>query len=166
MRARPEVLNTICPASVSHRTLPVNFDQDHLQLFQHEFEKDIPQSELLKFENVRVSAEGLIFKDSRILPQSFAYAFELDEWKRRSVLKLLVTNYFFRRPRKIEMEVLESNDWQRFRPKVIVVEDEDLDPRESRIVRTMNGYGYELCGQNVIILDKINEYFLIDRVKS
>ena len=111
MRARPEVLNTICPASVSHRTLPVNFDQDHLQLFQHEFEKDIPQSELLKFENVRVSAEGLIFKDSRILPQSFAYAFELDEWKRRSVLKLLVTNYFFRRPRKIETDVLWITDY-------------------------------------------------------
>ena len=111
MRARPEVLNTICPASVSHRTLPVNFDQDHLQLFQHEFEKDIPQSELLKFENVRVSAEGLIFKDLRILPQSFAYAFELDEWKRRSVLKLLVTNYFFRRPRKIETDVLWITDY-------------------------------------------------------
>ena len=62
-----------------------------------------------------------------------------------------------------DLEVLESNDWQRFRPKVIVVEDEDLDPRESRIVRTMNRHGYELCGQNVIILDKINEYFLIDR---
>jgi FkbM family methyltransferase len=65
-----------------------------------------------------------------------------------------------------DLEVLESNDWQRFRPKVIVVEDEELDPRESRIVRTMNGHGYELCGQNVIILDKINEYFLIDRTVS
>ena len=65
-----------------------------------------------------------------------------------------------------DLEVLESNDWQRFRPKVIVVEDEELDPRESRIVRTMNRQGYELCGQNVIILDKINEYFLIDRATS
>lgn len=65
-----------------------------------------------------------------------------------------------------DLEVLESNDWKKFRPKVIVVEDEDLDPRESRIVRTMNSRGYELCGQNVIILDKINEYFLIDRAKS
>lgn len=62
-----------------------------------------------------------------------------------------------------DLEVLESNDWQRFRPKVIVVEDEELDPRESVIVRTMKTHGYELCAQNVIILDKINEYFLIDR---
>ena len=96
MRACPEALTTICPASVSHRKLPVNFDQDHLQLFQHEFEKDIPKSELLKFENVRVSSEGLIFKDSRILPESFAYTFELDDWKRRSILKFLVTNYAVR----------------------------------------------------------------------
>ncbi|HEU4794854.1 MAG TPA: glycosyltransferase family 61 protein [Pyrinomonadaceae bacterium] len=111
MRACPEALTTICPASVSHRKLPVNFDQDHLQLFQHEFEKDIPKSELLKFENVRVSSEGLIFKDSRILPESFAYAFELDDWKRRSILKFLVTNYFFRRPRKIQANVLWITDY-------------------------------------------------------
>jgi hypothetical protein len=111
MRARPEVLTTICPASVSQRKLPVNFDRDHLQLFQHEFQKDIPRSDLLRFENVRVSSDGLIFKDSRILPQSFAYAFELDEWKRRSILKFLVTNYFFRRPRKIEADVLWITDY-------------------------------------------------------
>lgn len=111
MRARPEVLTTICPAAVSQRKLPVNFDRDHLKLFQHEFEKQIPQSELLRFENVRVSSEGLIFKDNRILPESFAYAFELDEWKRRSVLKFLGTNYFFRRPRKIADEVLWITDY-------------------------------------------------------
>ena len=102
MRARPEVLATICPVTVSHRKLPVNFNRDHIQLFQHEFEKEIPQSELLKFANVRVSSEGLIFQDARILPESFAYAFELDDWKRRSILKFLVTNYFSRRPRKID----------------------------------------------------------------
>lgn len=62
-----------------------------------------------------------------------------------------------------DYEVLASNDWQRFRPRIIVVEDEGLDPRESQIVRMLNGHGYELCAQNVIILDKINEYFLIDR---
>ena len=62
-----------------------------------------------------------------------------------------------------DYEVLESNDWQRFRPRLIVVEDEELDPDGSRIVQMMKGHGYELCAQNVIILDKINEYFLIDR---
>ena len=65
-----------------------------------------------------------------------------------------------------DYEVLESNDWKRFRPRLIVVEDERLDPDESRIVQMMKGHGYELCAQNVIILDKINEYFLIDRTNS
>lgn len=62
-----------------------------------------------------------------------------------------------------DFEVLASNDWKRFRPRFIVVEDEGLNPSESQIVRMMNGHGYELCAHNVIILDKINEYFLIDR---
>jgi hypothetical protein len=84
MRARPEVLTTICPASSSHRTLPVNFDQDHLQLFQHEFAKDIPKTELLKFENVRVSSEGLIFKDSHILPESCGLAVFINQRERPS----------------------------------------------------------------------------------
>ena len=110
MRARPEVLTTICPASFSNRTFPQNFNEDDLQLFWYALEKDIPKSELLRFENVRVSSEGLLFKDSRILPESFAYAFELDKWKRRNVLKFLVTNYFFRRPRKIAEDVLWITD--------------------------------------------------------
>lgn len=65
-----------------------------------------------------------------------------------------------------DFEVLDSNDWQRFRPRIVVVEDEGLNPNESRIVQMMRGHGYELCAQNVIILDKINEYFLIDRANS
>jgi len=62
-----------------------------------------------------------------------------------------------------DLEVLESNDWSRFRPRVVVVEDEALDPEQSAIVGLMKTHGYELCAQNVIVLDKINEYFLIDR---
>jgi FkbM family methyltransferase len=63
--------------------------------------------------------------------------------------------------------VLNSNDWQRFRPKFIVVEDNEVDQRKSEIIRSMESRGYEVCAQNVIILDKLNEYFLIDRtVKS
>lgn len=107
----PEVLTTICPASVSKRKLPRNFNQDHLQLFQHELEKNIPQSELLRFHNVRVSSEGLIFKGLKILPESFAFPFELDEWKCRSIFKFLVTNYLFRKPRQIDSEVLWITDY-------------------------------------------------------
>ncbi len=109
--SRREVLTTICPASVSKRKLPRNFNQDHLKLFQHELEKNIPQSDLLRFHNVRVSAEGLIFKDWKMLPESFAFPVELDDWKRRSIFKFLVTNYLFRKRRKIENEVLWITDY-------------------------------------------------------
>ncbi|HKV37284.1 MAG TPA: glycosyltransferase family 61 protein [Pyrinomonadaceae bacterium] len=110
-RAQPEVITTLCPASFSKRKLPQNFDQAHLNLFQHEFEKPIPESRLLRFENVSVSAEGLLFKGTRMLPESFAYAFEFDEWKRRSVLKFLVTNHFLRKRRRIETPVLWITDY-------------------------------------------------------
>ena len=107
----PEVLSTICPASVSKRTLPRNFDQKHLQLFQHELERTFPPSELLRYHNVRVSPEGLIFKGWEMLPESFAFPVELDEWKRRSVFKFLVTNHLLRKQRKIEREVLWITDY-------------------------------------------------------
>ena len=109
--SRREVLTTICPASVSKRKLPRNFNQEHLQLFQHELEKNIPQSDLLRFHNVRVSSEGLLFKGLKMLPESFAFPVELDEWKRRSVFKFLVTNYLFRKQRKIDREVLWITDY-------------------------------------------------------
>lgn len=106
-----EVLATLCPAAVSTRQPPRNFDQAHLNLFQHEFERPIPTSRLLRFENVSVSSEGLLFKGAKMLPESFAYAFEFDEWKRRSVLKFLVTNYFFRKRRRIDTDVLWITDY-------------------------------------------------------
>lgn len=110
-RATPEVLTTLCPASFSKRKLPQNFDQAHLNLFQHEFEKPIPESRLLRFENVSVSSEGLLFKGAKILPESFAYAFNFDEWKRSSVLKFLITNHFLRKRRRIETPVLWITDY-------------------------------------------------------
>jgi FkbM family methyltransferase len=62
-----------------------------------------------------------------------------------------------------DLVVLESNDWERFRPKFIVVEDEEIDAAKSPILSKMKDYNYQVCAQNVIILDKLNEYFLIDR---
>jgi FkbM family methyltransferase len=62
-----------------------------------------------------------------------------------------------------DLKVLESNDWERFRPRLIVVEDAKVDSEKSEIVRLMKDYNYEVCAQNVIILGKINEYFLIDK---
>jgi hypothetical protein len=110
-RAAPETIAKLCEASLSKRQLPQNFDEAHLDLFQHEFERPIPESRLLRFENVSVSSEGLLFKGAKMLPESFAYAFEFDDWKRRSILKFLVTNHFLRKRRTIETPVLWITDY-------------------------------------------------------
>jgi FkbM family methyltransferase len=62
-----------------------------------------------------------------------------------------------------DLQALESNDWERFRPRFVVVEDKETDAERSDIVRFMRGRGYGVCAQNVIILDKVSEYFFVDR---
>ncbi|HEU4509343.1 MAG TPA: glycosyltransferase family 61 protein [Pyrinomonadaceae bacterium] len=112
--AKHEVVTTLYAETVATRNLPVNFDQDHLSLFKHELERKLPQIRLLKFRDVRVSAEGLLFSGLKILPESFAFPNHLDQWKRRSIVKFLFTNYLSRRPRRVEDDVLWITDyWSR-----------------------------------------------------
>lgn len=108
---KPEVLSTIYAETVARRKLPVNFNQDHLPLFAGELERVIPETRLLKFQDVLASAEGLLFKGVRILPESFAFPYHLDEWRFRSVVKFLATSYVFRRRRRIEREALWITDY-------------------------------------------------------
>jgi hypothetical protein len=56
------------------------------------------------------------------------------------------------------LEVVESNDWERFRPRFLLVEDEP----NATTLPFLNSVGYKMCAQNVIILNQVNEYFLID----
>jgi hypothetical protein len=106
-----EVVMTICAETVSKRRLPANFNQDHLVLFNHELERAIPESRLLRFQNVRVSSEGILFKGFKILPESFAFRSHLEDWKVRSIVKFMATNYLLRRRRQIESEVLWITDY-------------------------------------------------------
>ncbi len=65
-----------------------------------------------------------------------------------------------------DYNVLVSNDWERYRPKIIVVECGCQDESEARILNYLKDNEYEVCAQNVIIIHKINEYFLIDKRQS
>lgn len=89
------------PQMVSRR-LPLNFDENDRELFAHELEKVIPETSLLELHDVRVSADGLLFKDGKILKESFAFPFLLDEWKKRSKVKFLASNYLLKKPRKLD----------------------------------------------------------------
>ena len=108
---KPEVLSTIYAETVAKRKLPVNFNRDHLPLFAGELARTIPETRLLRFRDVLASPEGLLFKGTRILPESFAFPHHLDKWRFRSIVKFFATNYALRRRRKIEREALWITDY-------------------------------------------------------
>lgn len=109
---KPEVISTIYEETVARRKPPANLSQEHLVLFEGEFARTIPACQLLKFENVLISSEGLLFKGTKILPESFAFPYHLEDWRRRTIFKFLARNYAFRRRRRIETEALWiTNFW-------------------------------------------------------
>jgi len=99
------------PETVVTRKLPVNTKPADQSLFQHELETVIPQTTLLEMENVRVTSDGFLFKGLKILPESFAFPFILDNWKKRTRVKLFATNYLLRRRRVVKKAVWITDDW-------------------------------------------------------
>lgn len=102
VKLRPEITVT--------RQRPVNLREPDADLFRHELAKTIPPTQLLRFSNVRITPEGILIKAGRILPESFAFSFLRDEWKMRSVVKLLGRNYLFRKIRDVKEEVVWLTD--------------------------------------------------------
>lgn len=100
------------PETISRRRLPLNFDGADLKLFEHELERVIPETKLLTLSDVRLSADGFLFKGLRILPESFAYPANFGRWKFRSRIKFFTKNYVFRRVRDVGHDVLwVTDDW-------------------------------------------------------
>lgn len=97
---------TLCPEITVTRQHPANLREPDLDLFRHELGKTIPAAQLLQLSNVRVTPEGILIKGGKILAESFAFPFLRDEWKRRSVVKLLGRNYLFRKVRELREEVV------------------------------------------------------------
>jgi capsular polysaccharide biosynthesis protein len=92
--------------SVSTRQLPVNFEPGDLWLFEHELQRTLPGSRLIEMRDVRISADGFLFKAGRILPESFAYAHLREEWTRGRRLRFLLDNYVLKTSARIEGDAL------------------------------------------------------------
>jgi capsular polysaccharide biosynthesis protein len=92
--------------SVSTRQLPVNLEPGDLRLFEHELQRTLPGSRLIEMRNVRISADGFLFKAGRILPESFAFAHLLEDWTRGHRLRFLIDNYLRKTPARIESDAL------------------------------------------------------------
>jgi capsular polysaccharide biosynthesis protein len=98
--------------SVSTRRPPVNLEPGDRWLFEHEFQRTLPGSRLIEMRDVRISADGFLFKAGRILPESFAFAHLLDAWTRGRRLRFLADNYLLKRPTPIEGDALWIvDDW-------------------------------------------------------
>jgi hypothetical protein len=105
-------VTTLRPEITSRRKLPLNLQQHDLSLFSGELERVIPPTRLLKLHNVSVSAEGILFKNGKMLPESFAFPHTRASWKRRSVVKFFVNNYLVRRRRRFERTgIWVTDDW-------------------------------------------------------
>ena len=108
---KPDVIGTLLDETVAKRRLPVNLNQDDLALFEGELQRTIPATRVLRYSDLLASADGLLFEGTQILPESFAFPYHLDEWRRRSVMKFFVTNYALRLRRRIEQETLWITDY-------------------------------------------------------
>jgi capsular polysaccharide biosynthesis protein len=82
---------------VAKRNPPINLQQDDLSLFNHEFERKIPRTNLLEMRDVCASPEGLLFKRARISSESYAFPSMLEEWRAHTLLKFLTLNYLLRK---------------------------------------------------------------------
>lgn len=67
----------------------------------------------------------------------------------------------------LDLEVLRSNDWSRFRPKVVVVEDSEGllidDLGRSEVAAYLRGHGYRACAKSVHSLFLADESRLVKR---
>lgn len=64
-----------------------------------------------------------------------------------------------------DLKVLMSNDWSKYRPRLIVVEDLRRASGCSELLTFLAAQDYEVCVQNAIIVDKIDEFILMDKRK-
>ncbi len=62
-----------------------------------------------------------------------------------------------------DLNVLRSNDWSKYRPRLVVVEDLRRAGGASEVLAFLAEQDYEICVQNAIIINKIDEYILIDK---
>jgi hypothetical protein len=95
---------------VVRRPLPLNVRDDEIGLFSGELERVIPPATLQELREVRISADGLLFKGLRLLPDSFAFPTLKDDLPVRARAKLLAINFALRRHRTFEKRAVWITD--------------------------------------------------------
>ena len=99
---------------VALRAAPANLRPGDEDIFAHEHERAIPPTRLLELRGVSATPEGMLFKGTSILPESFSSPVMLQQFlaRRRGVLKFLAKNRLLRRRRRIMEPCLwVTDDW-------------------------------------------------------
>lgn len=148
-RVRPRDINLEVGISGEHAALTYYFigDDSTMNSFSREFLEDIGMLSEVKRE-IEVPVVLLSEALERYLPDGQQIDF----------MNVDVEGH--------DLAALQSNDWRLFRPKFVVVEDRSIDPEKSDIVRFMRSCEYDVCVQNVIILNKLNEYIFVDQTSA
>jgi hypothetical protein len=90
------------PERLVRRPFPLNVRESERGLFAGEVERLLPAARLRELTTVRVSADGLLFKGLRVLPESFAFPRMKDQLQSRTRAKLLALNFAIQKRRRFE----------------------------------------------------------------
>lgn len=116
MRLKPLLLHAerrdlLYPESRSKRRLPSNFQTSDLNLFEHELEKTIPATDLLKFGGCRVAGNGVLFRGLHVCEESFSSEYALSQWASpKSMLRFFAANNVFNKVQRCAEEVVLFTD--------------------------------------------------------
>lgn len=96
--------------SVSIRPLPANFNRADMNIFEHEFRREIPETVLKYFSNVTVYPEGLLFNGTKILEESFPAPEFSASWLGIKVRAKALLKYKFKERRPISANSIWVTD--------------------------------------------------------
>ena len=95
------------------RRLPANFSDQDLELFGGDLVKNIPRPHIVEFENVKITAEGILFRNGFMMPESFARPENFRRWRRKRRNKRYEEGLRARPVREVDRVVWVTDDWSK-----------------------------------------------------
>jgi capsular polysaccharide biosynthesis protein len=93
--------------------LPANFAGQDANLFAGDLVKTILRPHVAKFQNVKITAEGILFRDGLMMPESFARPENFRRWRRKRRNKRYEEGLRARSVREVDHVVWVTDDWSK-----------------------------------------------------
>src|SRR4051812_7991275 len=91
--------------------LPANFRSEDVALYNHRNEIVKRSPDVREYENIKISSEGVLFRNNRIMNESFAHRDNFKQWKTGLVIKAYVQNFLLKKSRRLDSVVWVTDDW-------------------------------------------------------